>query len=111
MLERATPDEALRFRCKGLTIDDIGEYFRCSPREAYQLVSDELKRLDDESSETADEARRIELERLDHIVFEMTDVLDEGGAELRDRIAAASVLVRAAECRTRLLSLDRAAAA
>ena len=57
--------EAVRLRASGSTYREIAAEMDCSLAYAYQLVHDRIAQVKAEATEDTDEARAVELERLD----------------------------------------------
>lgn len=97
--ERRT--KALELRKAGLTFAQIGKALGgCSEQRAHKLVTDELRRLNAKRSEVAAEVLRLELERLDALLFSVWTKAKAGNS--RAVAAALAIMAR----RAKLLGLD-----
>jgi hypothetical protein len=92
--------EALELRLAGLSYADIGDRMGVSSPRAFQLVSDELARLNEKRAETAEAVTRIELERLDRLLATVWEKAEAGDLAAIDRVLAIQ------QRRARLLGLD-----
>src|SRR5262245_66645904 len=98
--------EAMRRRRQGETFDQIAAALQISRPAAYQIVKREVGRLNGTLAEDVTAVRRIELERLDAVTQRLFSILNGDDATAKDRIAAATALVRVGERRSKLLGLD-----
>ncbi len=96
--------QALDLRAGGATYREIATQMDLSVAYSYQLVRDALAQLRRDAQEDADEARAIELRRLDAQYLRFLNKLLAQGA-LPDE-ATGLQLLRIAERRARLLGLD-----
>ena len=98
--KRLQEQQALELRLGGLTYTAIGQKMGFSVAKAHRLVTGALNRLNEKVAETAEQVRRMELERL--------DVMAKGlwpDAQAGDRKAVEGIL-KIMERRAKLLGLD-----
>ena len=93
-------EEALRLRKAGLTYRLIGEELGVTEQRAWQIVTGELKRINENRSELAEGLLRLELERLDTLWKKTYDIAMDGN------IPAASVCLKISERRSKMLGID-----
>ena len=91
--------QALMLREAGLTFQQIGRQIECSTTRAYQYVADELKRLADQASDSAESIRQLELERLDRMTTGIWTKAKTGDLRSIDR------MIKIIEQRSKLLGL------
>ena len=92
--------EALDLRRSGLSFEQIGERLGITRQAAYKHVSKALDKLAEESSDSADKLRALELERLDKLLLGC--YADAATGDLR----AVDRALRIIERRAKLLGLD-----
>jgi DNA-binding CsgD family transcriptional regulator len=100
VLAREREREALELRKTGMTREGIAEAMGLSVSGAFGAVSRALARLVTECTEGANELRRLEVERLDHMLAAISPAIDEGDLAAIDRA------LRIQERRAKLLGLD-----
>jgi hypothetical protein len=91
---------ALSLRKSGFTFRQIGEQMGFTEQRAFQLVHNELHRINKERGEEAEEVIRLELERLDEILQPAFKKAQKGD------LAAITVVLNIMTRRARLLGLD-----
>lgn len=92
--------EAMELRKSGKTYVQIGTELGISDVAAYNLVRRAINRLDDATTEIADSVRRLELDRLDHMLEKLKPKLDNGN------IKAIETAIKIQERRSKYLGLD-----
>ena len=96
---------ALELRKSGASYRQIGEALGISLQRAHQLIMNELDRLSQLRLGTADELRRLELERLEMIALAIVSQVKKGD------IKAGHLWLKTCESRRKLLGLDAPARA
>jgi hypothetical protein len=91
---------ALQLRVEGKTYEQIGAALNVSTQRAHAIVTEELRRLNQERAEAAAEVTRLECERLDDLHASLWDKAIEGDLDALDRI------IKLMARRARLLGLD-----
>jgi hypothetical protein len=92
--------EAYKLRLAGASYADIGTALGVDFRHAYDLVNRELREIEAEAAEDAEQVRRMEVERLDAILLAQWP--NRGDPKV------AAVILQVSERRSRLLGLDAA---
>jgi predicted transcriptional regulator len=100
VLAREREKVAIELRKSGATYEAIGDQLGVSAQAAHQHVQRALKRIIDETNETADEVRTIELQRLDRALQAIWRRVLQGDVHAIDRS------IRIMERRAKLLGLD-----
>jgi hypothetical protein len=77
---------ALELRKNGASFQQIGDALEISKPHAFRLVTKELRALNDAIAETADEARRVDLERMDQILSRMQPLAAGGDKDAADLV-------------------------
>ena len=97
-------------RRDGKTFLQIGDEIGVTETRAWQLVTEELRRLDDETKETAAEIRRSELLRLDKMLADLSDECSDwtktNAAGVPLPLLAMPKALSVMERRAKLLGLD-----
>ena len=97
--------EALELRKKALSYREIARIMGCSLGAAHRYVTLALAELKAKVSESAEQLRTIEIEKLDQLEAKMKESLDrEADPVARGKVAA--VIVKITESRRKLLGLD-----
>jgi outer membrane PBP1 activator LpoA protein len=96
--ERRT--EAMRLRISGLTYRQIADELNCTVSTAHDLVMTELRQAREEASETREELRQIELDRLDGLQAAYYSAALEGDAQ------AAELCLKIAKHRASLVGIE-----
>lgn len=91
---------AVQLREAGLTFQQISEQVGCSVSRAHQYVENELDRLNEKASESAETLRRLEAERLDRATTGIWSHVKRGDYKAIDR------LIKIMERRAKLFGLD-----
>lgn len=97
---RLNAEAALNLRKSGVTYTEIGRRLGISQSAAYQAVARELDRINRSIAESAEQLRRLELERLDQLQVTLWMQAMNGHMGAVDRI------IRIMERRARLAGLD-----
>jgi hypothetical protein len=92
--------EAVDLRIEGKTYREIGQELGVTPTRARQLVAEALAALQKDTSESAEELRRLELDRLDQLQSGLWE--EAAGGNLKAVGAALKIMER----RARLVGLD-----
>jgi len=92
--------KALELRKCGATFSEIGKALGVSTQRAHKIVMEELERLGLQRIGTADELRRLELERLEMASIPVVSKVKKGD------MRAALVWIKLSESRRKLLGLD-----
>jgi hypothetical protein len=92
--------EAVDLRVEGKTYREIGQELGVTPTRARQLVSEALAALQKDTAESAEELRRLELDRLDQLQSGLWE--EAAGGNLKAVGAALKIMER----RARLVGLD-----
>jgi hypothetical protein len=97
--------QALELRKQAKSYREIARAMGCSLTAAYRYVGDALDELKAKVSESAEQLRTIEIEKLDQLEAKMKESLDkEDDPVARGKVAA--VIVKITESRRKLLGLD-----
>lgn len=97
---RELEKQALRLRLAGATYQAIGDALGVSQAAAYKAIRRVLEKTVQQSTESADELRQVEITRLDMLYLKMSPLADSGSMGAVDRC------LRIMERRARLLGLD-----
>jgi Sigma-70, region 4 len=92
--------QALRLRKEGYTYEAIGAALGISKQRAHQLVTEELRKLREETPEAAEAVRQLELERLDAMLRILAPKVK------RAELGAIQLVLKIMERRAKLLGLD-----
>ncbi len=92
--------EALNLRKSGATYDQIGKALGITTQGAYKAIIRSLKRLNEQNSESSEELRRLEVERLDRMLVAIWPQVLNGNQGAVDRA------IKISERRAKLLGLD-----
>jgi hypothetical protein len=92
--------EAVDLRIEGKTYREIGQELGVTPTRARQLVAEALAGLQKDTAESAEELRRLELDRLDQLQSGLWE--EAAGGNLKAVGAALKIMER----RARLVGLD-----
>ena len=92
--------QALELRKGGFTYREIGKRLGVSHVQAHRDIQEELKHLASLRSESAEELRQLELEKLDNYERNLSHWADAGSVE------AVRTLIKIQERRAKLLGLD-----
>ena len=92
--------EALNLRKSGATYDQIGKALGITTQGAYRAIIRSLNRLNEQNRESADELRRLEVERLDRMLAAIWGQVLNGNQGAVDRA------IKIGERRAKLLGLD-----
>jgi len=95
--------QVLKMRLAGLSYPKIGERLGIAPSTAYRAVARALKKIEAKTAESAQELRRLELERLDQLQAGLWTYA------LAGNVQAVRETLRVMERRSKLLGLDAAA--
>jgi predicted transcriptional regulator len=96
--------EALRLRCKGKTYNQIAKVLGVSSGSVYNYISTALRELREQTAETAEELRELELSKYDAWQQAAEQVLEQGDETAQ--LHAIDRLLRVSERRSKLLGLD-----
>jgi len=100
MRAREREVEALNLRKSGATYDQIGKALGITTQGAYKAIIRSLKRLNEQNSESSEELRRLEIERLDRMLVAIWPQVLNGNQGAVDRA------IKISERRAKLLGLD-----
>jgi hypothetical protein len=92
--------QAMKLRLGGATYREIGAVLGISMQRAHQIVTGEVQKSVDELGETRDEARQLEVDRLDALLMGVWTKAQRGNLQAVDRV------LRIGDRRARLLGLD-----
>ena len=92
--------EAVDLRLQGMTYREIGQELGVTPTRARQLVAEALAAIEKDTAESAEELRRLELDRLDQLQSGLWEAA--AGGNLKAVGAALKIMER----RARLVGLD-----
>lgn len=92
--------KAIDLRRKGYSYREIGAEIGATHGYCYKLVSQALKRIREETNEIAEDARQLEMERLDQLWMHAYQAVEAGD------IGAIDKAVRVMDRRSKLLGLD-----
>ncbi len=92
--------EAVDLRIEGKTYKEIGQELGVTPTRARQLVAEALAAIEKDTAESAEELRRLELDRLDQLQSGLWQ--EAAGGNLKAVGAALKIMER----RARLVGLD-----
>ena len=92
---REREEQALQLRIAGLTYRCIGEEMGISESGAYKAVARALRRLNERIAESAEELRRIEMERLNALHLAFWPRAEKGDEKAADRILRIGAAIRA----------------
>jgi hypothetical protein len=92
--------EAVDFRLQGMTYREIALELGVTPTRARQLVAEALAAIEKDTAESAEELRRLELDRLDQLQCGLWE--EAAGGNLKAVGAALKIMER----RARLVGLD-----
>jgi hypothetical protein len=92
--------EAIDYRLQGMTYREIAQELGVTPTRARQLVAEALAAIEKDTAESAEELRRLELDRLDQLQSGIWE--DAAGGNLKAVGAALKIMER----RAKLMGLD-----
>src|SRR5262245_18532903 len=91
---------AIDLRLQGMTYREIAQELGVTPTRARQLVSEALAALQKDTAESAEELRRLELDRLDQLQSGLWEEAADGN------LKAVGAVLKIMERRARLVGLD-----
>jgi hypothetical protein len=95
-----TAGQVMKMRLEGMTHQQIGDQLGVSAQRIFQIVSDELDRLNTIRNERVEQVQRLEIERLDEMLKAVYAKAKGGDLSCLDRVLA--IMQR----RSKLLGLD-----